>query len=167
MARMMRPMARKLVDLLGTYATSDGSYRLPPEVTPERLLALALEIGGDDLMFFDAAEMLVWQVARHEGYVIPDYPLAGNGEAKKFLAEYGVDDVPSWYERRGVPRAKSSQFWLYSAFMARDVVFWRRVDVFPASHLDSANLLAADVRAELLFCLSSATGDDDTRLFSV
>ena len=79
MARMMRPMARKLVDLLGTYATSDGSYRLPPEVTPDRLLALALEIGGDDLMFFDAAEMLVWQVARHEGYVIPDYPLAGNG----------------------------------------------------------------------------------------
>lgn len=167
MARMMRPMGTKLVSLLDGTRRQDGTYALPREVAPVALLGLAGEIGREDLTFFDSAEMLVWDVARHEGYVIPEYPLDSNSEARKFFAEYGVADVPSWYEDRGVPRAKSSSFWLYSAFMARNREFWRKVVVFPKAHLTDANLLAGDVSQAIGFCLSSLTGDDDTRLFSI
>lgn len=167
MARMMRPVADKLIGLLDGRVTGSNQAALPRGVTAGDLLRLALEVGRDDLMFFESAEMLIWQVARHEGYVIPDYPLAGNGEARKFLAEYGVEDLPSWYELRGVPRAKSARFWSYSAFMARDTRFWRKVIVFPKSDLSDASRLAPVVRDALEFCLSDATGDDDTCLFSI
>ena len=52
MARLMAPMAKRLITLLDSYRTSDGAYQLPTTVSAEALMNLALEISGDELAFF-------------------------------------------------------------------------------------------------------------------
>lgn len=167
MARTLWPTAAKLVALLDHLKDENGLFHIPDTVSSDALLSLALEIGGDDLQFFEASDMLVWEVARHEGYIIPDYPLDSNSEARKFFAEHKVDDVPSWYMARGVRKEQTEHFWRYSAFMARNRLFWRRVILFPRSDMESPNKLANSVSAALSFCLTSTTGADDSTLFSI
>lgn len=167
MARVMTPMAKRLITLLDSYRTPDGMYELPTTVSAEALMKLALEIGRDELSFFAKADEVVWAVARHEGYIIPDFPLDSNSEVKSFLEEYGATNTTDWYIKHGLSIMSVTHFWLYSCFMARNQLFWRRLFVFRASEVTDANLLARRVHDALTFCLSKQTGDDDHRLFAV
>ena len=38
-------------------------------------------------------------IARHDGYNIPAYPMAGCGDVREFLSDEDVRNVPEWYER--------------------------------------------------------------------
>lgn len=38
--------------------------------------------------------------ARHRGYDLPPYPLAGCGEIRAFFADEGVRNVPDWYGKK-------------------------------------------------------------------
>ena len=42
---------------------------------------------------------------------IPAYPLAGCGEIKRFFAEQGVCDVPSWYVKIGVEPERAKRLY--------------------------------------------------------
>ncbi|WP_028263617.1 hypothetical protein [Atopobium fossor] len=167
MARVMTPMAKHLITLLDSYCTSDGTYELPSTVSVEALMNLALEIGGEDLSFYSKADEVVWAVARHEGYVVPDFPLDSNSEVKGFLAEHGVATTTGWYLKRGLPIMTVTHLWLYSCFMARNLPFWRRLLVFEANEVTDVNRLACYIRDALTFCLSEQTSDDDASLFAV
>ena len=56
---------------------------------------------GDRIEVGDASAY-IFHYARTQGYKIPPYPLAGNGEIKQFFADQHVHDIPSWYEKLGV-----------------------------------------------------------------
>lgn len=64
-----------------------------------RIARLASKHFGKRFVAGDAASY-VFHYARSEGYDIPAYPLSSSGEIKKFLADEGVDDIPSWYESK-------------------------------------------------------------------
>ena len=167
MARLMAPMAKRLITLLDSYRTSGGAYQLPTTVSAEALMNLALEISGDELAFFSKADEVIWAVARHEGYIIPDYPLDSNSEVKSFLEEYEATNTTDWYIRHGLSIMSITHFWLYSCFMARNLLFWRKLFVFKASDVSEVNALAKQVHDALIFCLSEQTSNDDPRLFAV
>jgi hypothetical protein len=65
------------------------------------VLDLTLSLLGDRVTVDDAPRY-IYTFARQQGYEIPPYPLAGCGEIKAFFAEYGVRNVPEWYERIGI-----------------------------------------------------------------
>ena len=153
MARMLVNLGKDFVEAVESWIDDSGKLDLPQQVKPEALLKLAQEICRDDLDYFESAEMLVWEVARHEGFVIPDYPLASNSEVKAFLKEYDARDVADWYQKRGL--------------MARNRTFWRKVIVFPKSDMDDANLLARDLCVAVTFCMGKEDGERDSRLFSI
>lgn len=170
MGRCLYPTAAKLTHLikkLQTECASTPAQDAPQLPSASRILSLGCEIGAEDLQYFENADMLIWEVARHEGFIIPDYPLASSGEARKFLAEYQVEDVNSWYQQRGVSAGVIDRFWQYSAFMARNRRFWRKVIVFPRSDCENARAIMANVQAALEFCLTSVEGDSDSTLFSI
>ena len=48
------------------------------------------------------ASAYIFQYARSQGYMIPPYPMAGNGEFKEFLADQQVRNIPEWYLKLGV-----------------------------------------------------------------
>jgi hypothetical protein len=166
-ARMLVNLGKDFVEAVESWIDDSGKLDLPQQVKPEALLKLAQEICRDDLDYFESAEMLVWEVARHEGFVIPDYPLASNSEVKAFLKEYNARDVADWYQKRGVLRSSYDQFWKSSALMARNRTFWRKVIVFPKSDMDDANLLARDLCVAVTFCMGKEDGERDSRLFSI
>lgn len=167
MARMLVNLGKDFVEAVESWIDDSGKLDLPQQVKPEALLKLAQEICLDDLDYFESAEMLVWEVARHEGFVIPDYPLASNSEVKAFLKEHDTRDVADWYQKRGVLRSSYDQFWKSSALMARNRTFWRKVVVFPKSDMDDANLLARDLCVAVTFCMGKEDGERDSRLFSI
>lgn len=167
MARMLVNLGKDFVEAVESWIDDSGKLDLPQHVKPVALLKLAQEICRDDLDYFESAEMLVWEVARHEGFVIPDYPLASNSEVKAFLKEYDARDVADWYQKRGVLRSSYDQFWKSSALMARNRTFWRKVIVFPKSDMDDANLLARDLCVAVTFCMGKEDGERDSRLFSI
>ena len=167
MARMLVNLGKDFVEAVESWIDDSGKLDLPLQVKPEALLKLAQEICRDDLDYFESAEMLVWEVARHEGFVIPDFPLASNSEVKAFLKEYNARDVADWYQKRGVLRSSYDQFWKSSALMARNRTFWRKVIVFPKSDMDDANLLARDLCVAVTFCMGKEDGERDSRLFSI
>lgn len=167
MARMLRPAAEALGRALERWRTSDGSYELPDSVGAAALLQLAHEVLGDDLVVERQAEMLVWELARHQGYAIPSYPLAGYGEGRPFLRDEGVDSVPGWYEKVGVSREVSAEFWRYACVMARNAEFWRRVWAVPKDGLDNANELAEVIARAVRFCLGGESGESDPTLFRI
>lgn len=164
---MLVNLGKDFVEAVESWIDDSGKLDLPQQVKPEALLKLAQEICRDDLDYFESAEMLVWEVARHEGFVIPDYPLASNSEVKAFLKEYNARDVADWYQKRGVLRSSYDQFWRSSALMARNRTFWRKVIVFPKSDMDDANLLARDLCVAVTFCMGKEDGERDSRLFSI
>ena len=159
MARIKRALSSNLITVLDALEDDAGVTRVPDGVSGERILALALELGGEDLAFYESSEMLVWDIGRRLGFYIPDYPLESNLEVRRFLAEYGVEDVPSWYERFGVPREMSCEFWKYSAFCARNERFWRRIMLFPKSDVRRADAMARDVRGAIAHCLAPTPAD--------
>lgn len=162
----VRDLAPRLERLIEGYALADGTtFELPPRVTGRALLGLVDEVLGDDFAFFPAGEMLIWEIARHEGYTIPAYPTAGCGDAKEFLRDYGATDVPSWYETRGVPREVVADFYAWACIMARNTLFWRKVMLVPAVDLASADALAPHLIAALRFCRGTQTDAEDATLF--
>ncbi|MCI1665828.1 MAG: hypothetical protein LKI25_05610 [Atopobiaceae bacterium] len=165
MARMSRPLAESLLAFLSP-CDHDDSWRVPSSVSASALLSLALEVGGDDLTFFDSAEMLIWDVARHEGYDIPPYPLAGCGDAREFLSDAQVRSVPAWYEARGVDVGGGGRLCEQACLMARNGGFWRRVLPVPAMALESASALAPFLCEAIGFCLGDDDGAADPTLFS-
>jgi hypothetical protein len=128
-------------------------------------MGLSLEVAGGDLTFFPAGEMLIWEVARHEGYDIPPYPMAGCGEGREFLADAGVSSIPAWYEARGIPTEVTRDFYAYACLMARDRTFWRKVYVVPAAVVGDASTLAVSLARALRFCLGDESAEDDPTLF--
>lgn len=67
--------------------------------SPHRLLELLSYILGDRAQVGDASRY-IFAYARHRGYDLPPYPLAGCGEIRAFFADEGVRNVPEWYERK-------------------------------------------------------------------
>lgn len=160
-----RLLAPRLVFLLEGHRGAEGSYELPASVRPARLLGLVSEVLGDDCAFFRAGEMLIWEVARHEGYTIPAYPMAGCGDVREFLADYGARDVPSWYEARGVPRSVVADFYAWSCLMVRNRGFWRKILLVPTVDIDDAARLTPHLLRALRFCEGTATSTEDPTLF--
>lgn len=162
MARMLVQAAERLAALLALPET-------PAErgVTPSRLLSLADEVMGDDLSRFPDGRMLIWDIARHDGYRIPEYPMAGCGDVKEFLADEGARDVPDWYRvHLGMERAAYDEIWRYQLVMARNRAYWRKVFAVPSQAFEASDpRLAKAVREWVLFSLGSATSADDPSLF--
>ena len=57
------------------------------------------------------ASHYIYHFARKQGWDIPAYPLAGCGEIKRFFAEQGVCDVPSWYVKIGVDPQRAKRLY--------------------------------------------------------
>lgn len=57
------------------------------------------------------ASHYIYHFARKQGWDIPAYPLAGCGEIKRFFAEQGVSDVPSWYVKIGVDPQRAKRLY--------------------------------------------------------
>lgn len=165
MARVMRPAAEWIARAIGRRRGVSGAVELPASVTVRSLTSLAREVMGDDLAIYPSADMLIWDIARHEGYDIPSYPMAGCGEFREFLSDYGVSDVPGWYRRVGVTREQYGELWRYSCVVARNEAFWRKVFVVPRSDLDDANALAGWLVEVISFCLGDDDGESDAHLF--
>ena len=169
-----RALAPRLIALLEGFCCDEGSggsegsssaCGLPSGVSAGRLLGLVGEVLGPDFAFFRAGEMLIWEVARHEGYTIPAYPMAGCGDVREFLADYGARDVPSWYEARGVARSVVADFYAWSCILVRNRDFWRRILLVPTSDVDDPATLMPHLLCALHFCEGHATDADDPALF--
>lgn len=160
---MIIEVVRRLHDLIaaGTSPTACG-------VTPARLLSLIDEALGDDLHRYPDGRMLIWDIARHDGYRIPDYPMAGCGDVKEFLADEGARNVPDWYRvHLGLERAVYDEIWRYQLVMVRNRALWRRVFLVPADDMatEDADRLARTVFPWLAFALGRATTSDNPTLF--
>ena len=66
---------------------------------PHRALELLSFVLGDRAQVGDASRY-IFAYARHRGYDLPPYPLAGCGEIREFFADEGVRNVPDWYEKK-------------------------------------------------------------------
>ena len=66
--------------------------------TPHRTFDLLSFVLGDRAQVGDASRY-IFAYARHRGYDLPPYPLAGCGEIREFFADAGVRNVPEWYAR--------------------------------------------------------------------
>ena len=83
--RVNRDLAEAIRALLMENRQEDGTFTLDPRITPEALLSLLKEALFDEMWFYPAADQLIWDVARHEGYMIPACPVASRGDTKEFL----------------------------------------------------------------------------------
>lgn len=66
---------------------------------PHRALELLSFVLGDRAQVGDASRY-IFAYARHRGYDLPPYPLAGCGEIRAFFADEGVRNVPDWYGKK-------------------------------------------------------------------
>lgn len=85
---------------------------------------LVATIMGDRIKVGDASRYLV-EYARAQGYDIPSYAFAGCGEIKQFFRDQGVADVPSWYEKLGVPADDARRLYGHTLIEVRDFEFRR------------------------------------------
>jgi hypothetical protein len=92
-----------------------------------RILSAVL---GDRAEVGDASAYL-FHYARSQGYNIPPYPLAGNGEIREFFADQGVEDVPSWYERIGIDHAAYERLPRSTIVAVRHRTFTRKAFLLP------------------------------------
>lgn len=162
---MLHEVIARIVKLLPAPGQS-----LPAPVTCGRLLALVDEAMGDDMHRYPDGRMLIWDLARHDGYTIPAYPMAGCGDVREFLHDEGVRNVPEWYERHlGIDRATYDAMYAHELVMVRNRALWRRVFVVPAGVMAQRDTtegpLLEELRAWLTFALGSTSGAEDARLF--
>lgn len=135
-----------------------------------QVLRLLREVLGDNLSVYPDGRMLIWDIARHDGYRIPDYPMAGCGDVKEFLSDEGARNVPEWYGLHlGMSRETYDEIYRYELVMVRNRALWRRVFTVPSAVMAQTGatggaLLAAE-REWLGFALGCTTGQDDARLF--
>ena len=128
---------------------------------------------GDRAQVGDASRY-IFAYARHRGYDLPPYPLAGCGEIREFFADEGVRNVPDWYEKKlGLDERA------YEALPSQSIVVVRdRADRRKAFFLDgmryrnaaayenladsgfSRTLSEDDLEALLSRMLAFLTGDD-------
>lgn len=158
-------LARRVLRLL----PQPGS-ELPAGVTCGRLARLVEEILGDTIERYPDGRMLIWGIARHDGYNIPEYPMAGCGDVREFLEDEGVRNVPDWYERHlGISREDYDAIWKYELVMVRNQAFWRRVFQVPTAVSQQASSLGGayleELRSWLTFALGNESVSDDPRLF--
>ncbi len=165
---MLVEVVRRVERLLAS-----GVDPLSRGVSASRLMRLVDEAMGEDLVRFSDGRMLIWHIARHDGYQIPEYPMAGCGDVKEFLADEGARNVPDWYRAHlGMDLATYEQIWRYELVMVRNRALWRRVFLVPsgltqthAGDAQATRQLAREVTAWLTFALGWQTAADDTRLF--
>ena len=141
-----------------------------PGLTDGRLLSLARECLGDELRIFPDGRMLIWDIARRDGYTIPPYPMAGCGDVKEFLADEGARDVPGWYELHlGMDRESYGRMYEVELVMVRNRARWRRVWQAPSATMAARDRLGGPLWRALAewvsFSLGEASGEDDARLF--
>ena len=109
-------LARRVLRLL-----PQPGGELPAGVTCGRLARLVEEILGDTIERYPDGRMLIWGIARHDGYNIPEYPMAGCGDVREFLEDEGARNVPDWYERHlGISREDYDAIWKYELVMVRN-----------------------------------------------
>lgn len=126
----------------------------------ERLLQLVDEAMGDDLRRYPDGRMLIWDIARHDGYNIPAYPMAGCGDVREFLSDEDVRNVPEWYEHHlGIGRDVYDEMYRYELVMVRNQALWRRVFVVPSGRLKRMDTLLEELDGWLGFGLGSGVGD--------
>gem|GEM_PF-739750 len=158
-------LARRVLRLL-----PQPGGELPAGVTCGRLARLVEEILGDTIERYPDGRMLIWSIARHDGYNIPEYPMAGCGDVREFLEDEGVRNVPDWYERHlGISREDYDAIWKYELVMVRNQAFWRRVFQVPTAVSQQASSLGGayleELRSWLTFALGNESVSDDPRLF--
>ncbi len=126
----------------------------------ERLLQLVDEAMGDDLRRYPDGRMLIWDIARHDGYNIPAYPMAGCGDVREFLSDEDVRNVPEWYERHlGIGRDVYDEMYRYELVMVRNRALWRRVFVVPSGRPQRMDTLLEELNGWLGFGLGNGVGD--------
>lgn len=73
---------------------------------PERIdggaaLRLVVDLLGRRARVYQG-DLYIFEYAREQGYYLPPYPMAGSGELRRFLADQGARDIPSWYAGIGI-----------------------------------------------------------------
>ena len=158
-------LARRVLRLL-----PQPGGELPAGVTCGRLACLMEEILGDAICRYPDGRMLIWDIARHDGYNIPEYPMAGCGDVREFLEDEGARNVPDWYERHlGIGREDYDAMWRFELVMVRNQAFWRRVFQVPTTMSQQTSspggAYLEELRSWLMFALGSENGSDDPWLF--
>lgn len=165
MVRMNRELAKSVRDLLESRRFSETTYRLPRGVTVANLYHLVAEALGEDFFYYPNADELVWDVARHQGYVIPACPVESRGDARDFLREYGVKNAHEWYLARGLRDDDDSGYYGRSVVMVRNDRFWRRILEVPAVDDSKPDEIVPVLIDALDFALGDDTGETDETLF--
>ena len=161
----MNPLVERITALL-----PPSEATLPAPVTCGRVLSLLDEAMGEDLRRYPDGRMLIWDIARHDGYTIPAYPMAGCGDVREFLHDEGVRNVPEWYEQHlGMNRSTYDAMYAYELVMVRNRALWRKVFVVPSTTMaqrsaSNGPLLEA-MREWMAFGLGETTGHEDPTLF--
>lgn len=163
-------MLFEVVQRIAQKLPADPQAPLPHPLTCGRLLRLVDETMKDDLARYPDGRMLIWDIARHDGYTIPAYPMAGCGDVREFLADEGVCNVPQWYERHlGIDRAAYDAMYAFELVMVRNRALRRKVFVVPAAVMAQTSSpngpLLDQLRQWLEFALGTQTEADDPRLF--
>jgi len=96
----------------------------PERVSGKDALLLVVDLCDSWACIYDGMGY-IFEYGRHQGYNLPPYPLAGCGEIREFLADQGVSDVPSWYERIGVGPELYRDFYRYRLLVCMDTGYRR------------------------------------------
>ncbi len=94
-------------------------------MTLRRLARVLSFYMGDRIEVGDASQY-IFHYARTQGYKIPAYPLAGNGEIKQFFADQQVKNIPAWYEKLGVGREQYERLNQQTIVVVSNVRFRRK-----------------------------------------
>ncbi len=121
---MMADDARANTDeVVGRFASL---IALEHERTTLRRLAKVFSFYMGDRIEVGDASAYIFHYARSQGYKIPAYPLAGNGEIKEFFADQGVRNIPEWYEKLGVERQQYEHLNQQTIVVVANVRFRRK-----------------------------------------
>ncbi len=159
MERVNRALAESVRALLSLHRQEDGSYILPHDVSAEGLMALMHTALGDEVVRFENAGDVVWEIARYEGYVIPACPAESSGDAHAFLKQEGVSNSSEWYIKRGFSDEEMHKMYAAAAFVARNQKFWRKIIPVPKKALT----IASDVVPYIFQAIDFALGDETNK----
>ena len=167
MERINRRLAEALRALLVLHRQDDSSFILPDKIAAENLIRLTNVALGDEFTFYPAVDDLVWDIARHEGYLIPANPVEQRGDAREFLAEHGVNNSKEWFAKRGFAPRELRQLFTNSALMVRNQNFWRKIIPMGKTDAVNVNRLAPKLIEAIDFSLGNDTDETDETLFKI
>ena len=161
---------RSLTTGAGTPTATPAQTSGLPALANGRILRLLRACLGEDLAVFPDGRMLIWDIARHDGYNIPPYPMAGCGDVKEFLRDEDAHDVPSWYEGHlGIPRETYDEIYRYELVMVRNRARYRRVWLVASSTMVDRDRLGGELARCMgewaTFAMGAQTSAQDVRLF--